>query len=336
MRAPVDTSLHVTAAVIAGDPPSAGVLERLLEQGTARLDSAALHFKRGRLALLRLGFVSVGVLALVFWSSHEIGLHGGRLWQWSLLPGALLCAASVLIYALRFQCVMRVFDVRLGTVQALRISTLGLFYQCFLPLSAGGDLTKFIKLRGLAPGNRLLFTASGIVFDHALGLACLLLMAAVLALTRPAVRSAIDPATALFALLLVVLLAWLLVHRFVRPLTGRDAVVARLFSHKRNLLVALALSLLMQCLTAAAVYAGSRGWHIEIGYFDVLFVLTVSFVVQAIPFNLVGVGAADVAGAALYIALGLPPAAAVLLVSLLYIYRLLTAALGGLWDLVPS
>jgi hypothetical protein len=49
-----------------------------------------------------------------------------------------------------------------------------------------------------------------------------------------------------------------------------------------------------------------------------------------------GAGTAELAGAGLYLALGLPGAAAVLMTSLFYSYRLIMALLGGLWDLLPE
>lgn len=337
MRVPIDHSADIAAAdgSIAG-AARPGAIERLLERGTARLDAAALQFRRGTLASLRLVVVTLGIFVLMVWAAREIGLRGSALGHWSMLPGALLCGLSVFVYALRFRYAMSVFEVELGVVQALRISTLSLFYHCFLPLSAGADLTKFIKLRRIAPAGRPLFMAGGIVLDHLIGLICLLAMTVVLGSELHAVRHAVDPVKALLALLTVTLLVWLFVHRRVAALASGDAVLERISRHKGDLLAAAALSVLMQCLTAAAVYAGSRGWQLDVGYLDILFVLTASFVLQAIPLNLVGVGAADLAGAALYVGLGLPPAAAVLLVSLMYAYRLLIAAIGGLWDLLPD
>ena len=47
-----------------------------------------------------------------------------------------------------------------------------------------------------------------------------------------------------------------------------------------------------------------------------------------------GVGAGDVAGTGLYLALGLSMPDALTLVSLLYCYRLAMAAVGGLWELL--
>ena len=53
------------------------------------------------------------------------------------------------------------------------------------------------------------------------------------------------------------------------------------------------------------------------------------------PVSVLGVGGAELAGTGLYLALGLPAAAAVLLSSIFYSYRLVMALMGGPWDLLP-
>jgi uncharacterized membrane protein YbhN (UPF0104 family) len=115
--------------------------------------------------------------------------------------------------------------------------------------------------------------------------------------------------------------------------TGRAACTACGRVRVGELARAFGLSCLMQGCLATAVWLGSRGWAIDIGYLDVLLVLTTSLMLQAIPLQLAGIGAAELAGTGLYLALGLSPAGALLLVSLLYCYRLAVAIAGGLWAL---
>tara|TARA_X000001036_G_C20334400_1_gene665874 strand:- start:475 stop:681 length:207 start_codon:yes stop_codon:yes gene_type:complete len=51
---------------------------------------------------------------------------------------------------------------------------------------------------------------------------------------------------------------------------------------------------------------------------------------------MLGVGATEVAGVAIYTAIGLPITTALLLVALLYTYRLITSVAGGIWQLVDN
>jgi len=73
---------------------------------------------------------------------------------------------------------------------------------------------------------------------------------------------------------------------------------------------------------------------LEIGFWHILFVLSAASVFQAVPANVAGIGPAEVAGTGLYLALGVSWPAAVLLVSLLFSYRLLVAVIGGTWELL--
>lgn len=329
---PAPEPLHGSTALPAEAP---GWLERQLERGTVRLDAAAARFERGPLAVARSIAIALGVLLLMAWASGEAGLRVEGSWPGALLGGWLLCLLSFTLYAWRFCHSLRVFELALRTGRSLRINLLAMFYQCFLPLAVGADLTRYIKLRGLAPDRRPLVIAGGIVLDHLVGLVSLGLLALPvggLALVRHGLVNGRD---LLVAVPILLALSLLLLRRHVMVAAGAT-LHYRLRRHWRSLVAAMALSVAMHCVTAAAIYAASRGWPLSIAYGDILLVLTLSFMLQSVPFNLLGVGAAELGGAALYVALGVPPAAAVLLVSLLYVYRLLLAALGGLWDLLPE
>ncbi len=266
------------------------------------------------------------------WQARPVALSSA--WHWLLIPGALLSVLSLLAYAARFRRVMHMLELEFSRLDALRTVSFAVFCQFFVPLGAGADLGKYLKLRGLAPQRRALVSAAGIVLEHLLGLTALVTIASVLfALLRP---FAIEMDLALLALcvVIIVVLAATVWLRRKRPV-GLDArqLLTRLVAHKRDAFMTLVWSMLMHALLAGAVYIGSLGWGIAITYWQILFVLAAAAVCQAVPANLVGVGAAEVAGAGFYVALGLSLADALLLVSLLYCYRLLVAVLGGLWEL---
>lgn len=283
---------------------------------------------------LRSLVVPLGIAVLLAWAAREVGQGDGRLWNWFLLPGALAGALSVGLFALRFRLVMAATGIDLARRQALRITTLATFYHFFVPLAAGADLTKFVKLRGVAPAARPLQLAGAIVLDHVIGLVTLLVMALVLGLALAPASLALDPRALGVAVIAGACALVVMLRRRGHAVAMHHREAAREPLRRRELLAAILLSALMQCALAAAVWIGSRGWAIEVGYLDILLVLTTSLMLQAIPCNLAGVGAADLAGTGLYLALGLTPAAALLLVSLLYCYRLLAAVGGGLWDLL--
>jgi hypothetical protein len=117
--------------------------------------------------------------------------------------------------------------------------------------------------------------------------------------------------------------------------TGRE-LWARVLGHRFDAAAGLLWSVAMQLLLAGAVAVGSSGWDLGISYREMLFVLAGSNLLAAVPLNVAGIGAAELAGTGLFIALGLTSREAVLLVSLLFCYRLLFAVAGGGWDFVAS
>lgn len=284
--------------------------------------------------MLKTVLVLAGVTALVLWAARQSPLLPGAAWNALLLAGALLSFFSIAAYALRFRHVMRLLDLELGTLESMRIVSFAVFCQFFVPLGAGADLSKYLKLRGLAPERRARVGAAGIVLEHLLGLFVLVVTATVLFAALRPFAIEINLLEVVAAALLVLMLggAVLLKRQAAGGLDMRQ-IVRRLRAHQRAAALAVLWSLTMHLLLAAAVFLGSRGLSVAIDYWQILFVLTSAAVFQAVPATLVGVGVADLAGTGLYVAIGLPLSTALLMVSLLYGYRLLVALLGGLWEL---
>jgi uncharacterized membrane protein YbhN (UPF0104 family) len=288
------------------------------------------------LVLCRHAVLLAGIAALLTWAwqARPPRLADGAL-GWLVL-GACLSQLAVCAFALRFREVMRIVGLELGVLPAWRITTLAMFCHFFVPLGAGADLTKFAKLRAAAPARRKRAMAGGIALEHAIGLASLLLTAGVLLVVLEPLAPAFTPGPEIaLAAVPVAALAWGLLRR---RLAGDEVArwLRQIAQQRAALGRAVALSLLTQCLLAAAVYAASTGLVPGVSYADVLFVLAASFVLQALPAQVAGIGAADVAGTGLYVALGLPLPVALLLVSLLYGFRLLAALTGGLAELLAA
>lgn len=286
---------------------------------------------------IKLVFVPLGVAALVYWATQEQSMRFADGWNAYLILGVLLSQISICFFALRFRQVMRVVGIRLSVREALHINALSMFYHFFVPLAAGADVTRYVKLRGLAPERRPIAMAGGIVLDHIVGLGTLIVIAVVLVVALKPTIVTFDTRVLLLAATLVVCVAAGAGMSIRQSASVKMAeLLTRLLSHKLDVVHAVVLSLAMQLLTAAAVFAGSVGWGIGIGFHEILLVLTASFIFQAVPVNVGGVGAAELAGTGLYIAIGLTPAAALLLVSLMYCYRLLVALTGGVWELASA
>ena len=276
--------------------------------------------------------LGLAALTLWAWQQRPAALPDG--WHEQLVAGGLLSLCSLFAYSARFRRVMQVLDLDVTRLESLRIVSFAVFCQFFVPLGAGAEIAKFLKLRGLTPQRRALVSAAAIVVEHLLGLLALVATASVLfAILRPFAMQVNVLVLVLGTLAIVVLAATILLRRQAGTGLHAGRVLAGLRAHKCDAALALVWSLLMHMLLAAAVYVASQGWAMTLGYWQILLVLSAAGVFQAVPATLVGVGVADVAGTGLYVALGLPLSSALVLVSLLYSYRLLIALLGGLWEL---
>ncbi len=285
----------------------------------------------------KLIFVPLGLVALVYWISQE---SSGKLadgWNRYLLSGVLVNVISACAIAVRFQRVARVVGIHMTAVEALRINTQSMFYFFFVPFSVGAEVSKFAKVRELDPTREHIDIVVVIVLDRILGSVTLGATALfLLGYLRPIEYN--YNAWQLFAIAVGVV-ALLAVGISIARSRAR-AILSRVFDtlaeRKLDICIALVTSVLMQCAMALAIFVAALGWGIEIGFLMVLFVLSASFLCQIVPLTFVGVSVAEIAGAGLYVAVGLSAADAVILVSLTYFYRLLVAVSGGVWELIPN
>jgi uncharacterized membrane protein YbhN (UPF0104 family) len=286
---------------------------------------------------LKLVLLPVGVGTLVYWASREDSLRHGAVFGWPLLAGTLLSLVAMLPLALRFRCAMRIAGFHVDLPKALLINALSSFYHFFVPLSIGSELTKFVHLRAVAPERGAMRAAAAILLEHALGFAAIVLLLAFLVARGHGLPVAVDPLWVRLALGVGVAIsvgaAWRLRARLRSE--GRE-LLGRIATHRVDAAAAMAWSMLMQVLIAAAVAVGSSAWGLGVSFVDLLFVLAASNLLAAVPLNIAGIGAAELAGTGLFIALGLSSREAVLLVSLLFCYRLLFAVAGGVWDFIAS
>ncbi len=290
------------------------------------------------LSALKVVGVPLGVAALCYWAVQDRALRAGSGLNGMLLLGTVVSQISAALFALRLRRVMRIVGVRLGVLEGFRINTQALFYGFFVPFAPGSDVARYVQIRRIAAKPAARLAAGGLVLDHLIGVATLLSIAITLWVVAKPIASDVagDSLVTWLPLALLALPALAVIALRSDRLTGLRRVVTRIPAHGADLVHACLLSATMQILLALAVFIGSRGWHIDVGYLDLLFVLTGSLVFQAIPVNLAGIGVADVAGTGLYLALGLPASDALLLVSLLYFYRLVLALVGGLWQMLPA
>jgi len=286
---------------------------------------------------LKLVLLPLGIGTLIYWATQEDSLRHGAVLGWPLLAGAGLSLVATLPLALRFRHAMRIGGFAIDLPHSLRINALSAFYHFFVPLSIGSELTKFMHLRFIAPERGSMRAAGAILLDHVLGFAAILLILGALLADGEPLPVEIDPVWAWSALAAANLVgagvAW---HLRARLRATGGELWRRVLGHRVDAVAGLLWSVVMQLLLAAAVAVGSSAWGLGISYREMLFVLAGSNLLAAVPLNVAGIGAAELAGTGLFIALGLSSREAVLLVSLLFCYRLLFAVAGGAWDFIAS
>lgn len=292
---------------------------------------------RSTVFYLKLVLMPIGIGCLLYWATQEETLRQQARWNWELSAGALLSLVAMGPLALRFRHALNVAGFALHTAQSLRINALSAFYHFFVPLSVGAELTKFVQLRLAHPERGALRLTAAILLDHVLGFAALLTILIGLFAGDNPLAGPLDIRWIAVAIIIVNSLLLTLAWRFRARLSAsfRD-VLQRLVTHRLDVVAAIGCSVAMQALMAVAVVLPAGSWGIDIDYREILFVLAASSLFAAIPLNVAGIGAAEIAGTGLFIALGLSSQQAVLLVSLGYCYRLLFAVLGGVWDFAAT
>ncbi len=292
---------------------------------------------RNTLFYLKLVLLPLGIGCLLYWAMQEESLRRQARLSWELSAGALLSLLAMGPLALRFRHALKVAGFALHAAQSLRINALSAFYHFFVPLSIGAELTKFVQLKMTHPERGALRLTAAILLDHVLGFAALLAILVGLFVGDSPLAGPIDLRWIAVAIIVVngllLSLAWRFRTRLSAPV--RD-MLQRLMAHRLDAVAAVCWSVTMQALMAAALVLPAHAWGLDIDYRELLFVLAASSLFAAIPLNVAGIGAAEIAGTGLYVALGLSSREAVLLVSLAYCYRLLFAVLGGLWDFAAT
>ncbi|MGY8844223.1 MAG: lysylphosphatidylglycerol synthase transmembrane domain-containing protein [Gammaproteobacteria bacterium] len=249
--------------------------------------------------------------------------------KWGLLVGAgfLISQISFYIYSWRFRRVASLMTIQLSAVDSLRLNMQGLFYHFFLPFSAGADFAKFFKLKMHQNSKQLRLRA--IILDHSVGVFSLLLIATFLLSYKeppfeyPQMNYLISAGICLTILTIIVVWKKYFVSIKKFFIINIPEIVAIFAS-----------SVAMQTLLSLAIWVASLDLGMNISYMDVLFVMSLSMIFNAVPVHFLGIGLTEIMGSALYISIGLSPVEAIQMVSFLYVFRLTTAVMGGGWELL--
>jgi uncharacterized membrane protein YbhN (UPF0104 family) len=273
--------------------------------------------------------VVIGLFALIYnlRTNSSIDITS----KWGLLVGAgfLISQISFYIYSWRFRRVASLMAIQLSAVDSLRLNMQGLFYHFFLPFSAGADFAKFFKLKMHQNSKQLRLRA--IILDHSVGVFSLLLIATFLLSYKeppfeyPQMNYLISAGICLTILTIIVVWKKYFVSIKKFFIINIPEIVAIFAS-----------SVAMQTLLSLAIWVASLDLGMNISYMDVLFVMSLSMIFNAVPVHFLGIGLTEIMGSALYISIGLSPVEAIQMVSFLYVFRLTTAVMGGGWEFLDQ
>lgn len=104
-----------------------------------------------------------------------INLRGAQ--KGPILAGILLCLGTVILAGWRWQRLLRIFQINLPLKALICIAQIGQLFVMFLPGPTGDDLTRMLYISRLAPG-RVGEACTTVLLDRCLGLACVLMLAA--------------------------------------------------------------------------------------------------------------------------------------------------------------
>lgn len=256
-----------------------------------------------------------------------------------LLLGALLVnQLAIMLIGWRMSVGLRLFGLGIPAREALRIGIQSQFYFFFVPVSASNEVSRYLKIKAIRPDAGMHTLVVSLLLDRAMGLiACVVValaalpfvpMRAIAGLQLPTVGVAGAVAV---GVALGVAVAWRLgwlarLREAVLETRGRRAFVVP----------AAVLVLIMQASTILSVWLAAQWLGMETTVGVLAVGISLGTLGQVIPFTFAGAGPAEVAGAAVFIALGTTPIEAAALAALVYMTRLMAAVEGGIWELVDG
>jgi hypothetical protein len=308
----------------------------------------------GRLLFLTKAAVSAGLLGFLVWRADR----GALLDTIRTIPlaGFLGCVAlylvGYLISVVRWQRLLAAETIHVPFPRLVLIYFEGAFFNLFLPTLIGGDIVRGYAIYKLTGGHAA--ALASILMDRLSGFAALMIIAVLslsVAFTRmqdPQVAWMILGVATAFGLLLAVLLdhrvkAWATrlfrtvgLARFEVKLHGFVEAVHRYRGHRRALLQAFGLSVLLQGLLIVTFYYVGRAFRVDVplAYFFVFVPLIT--VVSMLPISVAGLGVRE-GGVVYFFSLVGVDAATSLSMSLVWFsLTALVSGLGGLAFLVNA
>jgi len=266
------------------------------------------------------------------------------------LSSLLLYILAQILSSLRWRCLLRAEEINLPIWKLVLLYFEGMFFNLMLPTLIGGDIVRGYQVFRLTRQHEA--SLASILVERLSGYAAMIMIATIaLILAYPYLQ---DPAvvwvTAASAVGLIGVIAGLLsdqlqslffrllnsagLARFHGTLHGLYEAIQRYWGHRRALLLAVGLSLILQSLAILIFYLISRSLNflVPLGYFF-LFVPLIS-VVSMLPISVAGLGVREASSIYFFAKVGLDSASAMSLSLLWFAITAFSSSLGGIVFLV--
>lgn len=222
---------------------------------------------------------------------------------------------------------------KIAPLRAIRTHMHALFYHIFMPFGVGSDIAKFAMFHKVVEIDKTQL-AGGLILDRIIGVSSFALIVGVTApiLFRHPLFILVLPSLVILMGLITLNIKRILVvfpEKLATPLMPLQSAIS---THRYQLMISLGISVLSQLVMGIAVWIVGRGWIIDISFVQAVFGNSAAFLFQIVPLHLAGLSGTEIAGVGVYTALGFSVAEALLLVSMVYAFRISAAMVGGLLD----
>lgn len=288
---------------------------------------------------LKLLVVPAGLALLALELARDARLGSITIHVGLLLAALAVNQVSLGLFAARMQLAMRVFDVPLTLLQALRVHLQSMFYFFVLPMTVGLEIARFAKIRSLL-GERVAAGALtyALLADRLVGaVAALALALALLPFMRfeSLARWSADGASWLVWSAAGATVAGLaLMSRRVREHAAK--LFALLRSEHRRLASSFGIALVTHASFALAIYLAAIGTGIPIGLPQALFAVSAAMLFVVVPVSFAGVSPVEAANFGVLIAMGFTVEQAGVFTFIVYAAKLVAAIEGAAWEIAEG
>ena len=258
-----------------------------------------------------------------------------------LIAALVLTQLSLTLLAIRFHVSLWTLSIHIPARRSALIALQSLFYFFFIPMSAGTELSRWLKVKSAAPQATHFAVMTAIVLDRATAvIACLAISLVSLSSVElhgvqvtDVSKWPVHPVVVSIVFLGVSLPSFFFAQRFgwiTRIKSALHEAKSRLW---RGLTTATAISITIQLFAALELWLLAQWLGINIGFAPIALGVTGGALASVVPISLAGAGSAELGAGLLFAAVGATAEEAVVLTTLLYFTKLLGALQGGVLEI---